>query len=596
MAWIGTVDSGKWIDTEDREIKIALHKEIVDELDYQYPTIDDLADSGYIQDYDVNITELKRLQRVSRCEGDLLEFALEYFSEGRNPGNPGNWDDFNIERAEDAPEFHKELTGIMNNVSTEEKNAKVVAAVARSHGKSSWLSKAFPVSEIVYRLRKFIIIISETPTVSTANMTWIRDQLKENKKLRGDFGPMLSPNDKNIVDNMEEFIAWSPGIDGYKEQRTSVQAASTGQALRGRTWSGSRPDLIIMDDLEDARAGGNASTPEQRSKLLQWLRSTVMPLGDSAGERTAFVMMGTTVHRESLLMHVIYERADFRARIYKALIEEPERMDLWENCREIYTDRNNTERALDARAYYDDNKEEMDKGAVVLWEEVQPIWRLMTWRWDNGSLAFNTEYQNNPIDEESMVFNVSTFEYWTDSNPAKTFNHKDFYISMGVDMAMGKERGDFSAVSVVAESKETGTIYVVDSFGKRIQVDEFIDAISDIVMKWEPDVIAVEAVAAQEFFADVLKNDLASKGYPSHSRLKKIYSKSRKELRIEALIPSIENKKLQFSRNHALLIEQFEGYGQGGGHDDLPDSLEMAISAIGKNSVIVKTVSRMNRW
>src|SRR5699024_3004517 len=99
--------------------------------------------------------------------------------------------------------------------------------------------------------------------------------------------------------------------------------------------------------------------------------------------------------------------------------------------------------------------------------------------------------------------------------------------------------------------KETGITYVVDSFGERIKVDEFIDKVVDIVIEWQPDVVAVEAVAAQEFFADVLKAELASKGYPSYTRLKKIYSRARKELRIEALLPSIENKSLQFSRRHA---------------------------------------------
>src|SRR5699024_10288306 len=99
----------------------------------------------------------------------------------------------------------------------------------------------------------------------------------------------------------------------------------------------------------------------------------------------------------------------------------------------------------------------------------------------------------------------------------------------------------------------------------------------------------------QEFFADVLKAELANAGYPAYTRLKKIYSRTRKELRIEALLPLIENKTIQFSRRHALLLEQFERYGQGG-HDDLTDSLEMAISATNEGETVVKTVKRMNRW
>lgn len=564
-------------------------------MDEQYPTIDDLADAGYLEEYYEKATELERLERIHRCEVDTYEFALEYFSEGRNPGNAGNWEGFDITSKEEAPAFHVEMTDIIDKVSSEEKNAKVAVAAPRSHAKSTWYTKDFPIHQVVYRLRKYIIIISETPSVATANMEWIRGQLKYNEKLRRDFGGLLSPQDQaNDKDNSEEFIAWHKEGE-HKRQLTLVQAASTGQALRGRNWNGSRPDLIICDDLEDARPGGNASTPEQRDKLRDWFSQTVMALGDPKGERTAFVVVGTTVHFESLLMTILHKRSDFQSKVYRAIIDEPERMDLWEECRQIYIERENANRLADADEFYQRNKDELLRGSKVLWGDVQPLYKLMRWKWDNGSKAFNTEYMNNPIDEDSMIFNPNTFTYWDDVNPSKEFPHSDYVISMGVDMALGKERGDYSAITVVAKHKETGIIYVVDSYGDRIKVDEFIGVNVDKVLEWQPDVIAVESVAAQEFFADTLKYELANEGYPSFTRLKKIYSRARKELRIEAMLPIIENKTLQFSRNHSLLLEQFERYGQGSA-DDLPDSLEMAVSASTEREAVIRTVKRMNRW
>src|SRR5690606_22603235 len=181
-----------------------------------------------------------------------------------------------------------------------------------------------------------------------------------------------------------------------------------------------------------ARTGGNAHTPEQRNALKDWFTQTVMPLGDPKGKRTAFVYMGTTVHHDSLLMHVMNKRSDFRKKLYRALIEEPKRMDLWEECRKIYVDREDPNRADEAAKFYAEHKTEMDEGARVLWPEVQPLYKLMTWKWDNGSKAFNTEYQNNPIDEESMIFNPATFTYWTDKASAYDFNDRKRYeISFG---------------------------------------------------------------------------------------------------------------------------------------------------------------------
>lgn len=549
--------------------------------------------SDVLADYFEKAQELRRLERIHRCEIDAYEFALEYFSESRNPGNEGNWDGFDIESKADAPDFHVEMTDIIDDVSSVNTNAKIAIAAPRSHAKSTWFTKDAPIKEVVYRKRRYIIIISETPSVATANMEWIRNQLKYNRKLREDFGPLLSPKDQsNIKDNGEEFIAWHPTDNGGKRQLALVQAASTGQALRGRNWNGTRPDLIICDDLEDARTGGNASTPEQRSKLLSWFAQTVMPLGDPKGKRTAFVVVGTTVHRESLLMNLLHKRSDFKSLIYRAIIEQPRRQDLWEQCRLIYVDRDNPNRAEDARRYYEDNFEAMNEGAHVLWPEVQPLWKLMTWKWDNGSLAFNTEYMNNPIDEDSMIFNPETFTYYDRHDDYLSDNYD---VSMGVDFAMGKDRGDYSAIVTVAKEKATGALFVIDAWGERIKPDEFMRKIVEKVLEYQPTVIAAEAQAAQEFFVDELKKALVRVGYPADTRVKKIKHRSRKELRIEAMLPSIENKTMQFNRNHALLLEQFEQYGTGS-HDDLPDALEMAVSASNEGEVVVRTVKRMNRW
>lgn len=95
-------------------------------------------------------------------------------------------------------------------------------------------------------------------------------------------------------------------------------------------------------------------------------------------------------------------------------------------------------------------------------------------------------------------------------------------------------------------------------------------------MEYSPDVIGVESQMAQEWFADKLKEYLQARGFPGHARVKKIYQRTRKEIRIEAMLPDIETKKIQFSKRHLLLLEQLERYGQGSS-DDLPDALEISI-------------------
>lgn len=582
MAWV----NGRWVERKERADIIASLRLFSDDVLKRINSGEHVSDEEVIE-WDAVGPELDRLQRIHDCETDTLEFAIEYFSEARNPGNAGNWDGFDIADKSESADFHVEISEIMDDVSGVNKNAKIAVAAPRSHSKSSYLTKNFPLHQVVYRLRKYIIVISETPSVSGPNLEWLATQLKHNSKLRADFGPLLSEKQQeNVRDNSAEFIAWEMR-DGSKRQLTKVEAASTGQALRGRNWNGTRPDLIVCDDLEDAKT--NAATPEQRTKLRDWFSSVVMPLGDPKGEKTALVYMGTTVHFDSLLIQILYRRSDFVTRVFRALIEQPTRGDLWEACREIYQAHENPKRKAEAEAYYAEHFDEMNEGARVLWPDFQPLWKLQTWKWDNGSRAFNTEYQNNPLDEESMIFNPATFTYWDENNAKRDFRHSEYIISMGIDFAMGKQKGDYSAVVTTAKHRETGVYYVIDAWGDRVHPDKFLEIVVGKVIEYTPDVIGVESQMAQEWFADQLRAYLDARGFPGRARVKKIYQRSRKEIRIESLLPDIESGKIRFSKAHTLLLEQYERYGQGA-NDDLPDAMEISIrvSAQAKRRMIDK--------
>ena len=585
--------NGVWHDHKARGNKIETLRKYIASRVRTYKTMapEDKLDLKRI------IDEFRRLRDIHRGETDLLFFNYKYFGDNLNPDNAGNWIpafdaiDINLADAPEdilkyAPEFHNDICDIMNVVSNEEMNKRVVVAAPRSHAKSSFLSKGFPIHEIVYRKRQYIILISETPSVSSANLDWLKIQLTGNEALIRDFGRILSAKQQmNPKDNQSEFIAWEDLGDGKQKMLTLVQAASSGQALRGRNWNGTRPDLIVCDDVDSEK---NNNTAELREELKSWFRQVVVPLGDPEGKKTAIVFMGTTIHHQSLLIDVMNHRADFESRRYQAIIKMPTREDLWEECRKIYVNRDDPRSAKTAELFYIANKEEMDAGSEVLWPSVQPIFKLMAWKWDNGSKAFQTEYMNNPLDVESMVFNPETFTYWDERDPGRQFLHDSYNIYLSVDFALGKEKGDYSAISVIAKEKATGVAFVVDSFIERIKPEDFMRKIVEMTTRWQPDGVAAEAVAAQEFFVDQLKQALAESGYPAHRRVKKIYSRGRKALRIEAMAPDIENGKIQFSRKHSMLLEQFERYGAD--HDDGPDSLSMAldIAKNGKREVINK--------
>ena len=580
MAWV----NNEWLPRDKRQELIDTTKELINVM----LTADELTHEETV-DLDTHIQELERLERIHRSEVDLLYLVTHYFSERYNPGNQGNLEDFDLETVEDAPEFHKELCARMDEISQHEKNAKDATAAPRSHAKSTYLSRGKPLREVIFRLRNYIIIISETPNVAKSNLDWIAGQLKTNRKLRDDFGPLLHPKQQvNIKDNDNEFIAAELDKEGNPDperQLTLVQAASTGQALRGRNWNGSRPDLIICDDLEDARSGGNAHTPEQREKLKDWFSQIVMALGGPMGRRTAYIYMGTIVHEESLLNNVIHNRADFKSRLYKALVEEPDRMDLWEKCESIYHDINvaKDERLENAWSYYEKRREEMDKGAVVLWPEAKPIFELMLWKWSEGSKAFNTEMQNTPRDPESMVFDPDEFHYFTEIDLADQYGNElplDYYGFW--DVATGSSRrSDYNAIVTIARNRVTGAMYVIDAWAKKCQMHEALKVALEKMVYFEHRTFAVETIGVGHDTYRQLKEKMMSERIFS-TRLRAIssHSERNKEKRIESLEPLTESGFLRFDKNHRLLLEQMENFPTAS-HDDLPDALAGAVNLSG---------------
>lgn len=589
MAWIAS--EKRFLNRKQRQELIDLYEKYLTKIksDYQIDDLSLLAEMDEEKAIEVwqIAKELKRLKRIHRSEVDLAYFTWEYFSEVGNPENKaGNFDGFDLKSPDEFAQFHREICDIMNHVSLVERNAKVCVAAPRGHAKSTYLSKAFPCHEVVFRKRKYIITISETPNVSTKNLDWLKTQLKYNDKLREDYGELLHPKEqRNKQDNATSFIAWEDHGDSPK-LLTLVEAYSTGQAIRGANWMGTRPDLIICDDLEDDHS--NAATPEQRQKLKDWFVGKIEPLGDPKGKKTAMVYMGTTVHPECLLMDILHQRPDFKTKIYRALVKPPERMDLWAECEQIYKNQElpKEERAKQARLFYEQHKEEMDKGAIVLWE-AKELWDLMTFKWTD-SKKFNTEFQNNPIDEESQIFNIERdFHFYEPTQ--KNFKDGNYYIYFGIDFAMGKkERGDYNALTVIAKHKRTGTSYVAESFIEKIHPDQFLDHIVDRVLYWEPDGIAADSNVAQEFLTFTLKERLRNIGYPSYTRVQEIKNRMKKDIRIEALKPDIVNGAIQFNRRHVRLLEQFELFPTS--HDDGCDSLQMAvdIARVGNAEVIDK--------
>ena len=467
-----------------------------------------------------------------------------------------------------SPQFHAELDtlwrdGVLKGIVPIGDNAKLVdaqdgcrraTAAPRGHAKSTNLTFKGSLHAALYRYKRYIIILSDTSDQANGFLSAIKDELEDNGAIREDFGDLTGGVWR------ENVIITSQGV--------RIDAIGAGQKIRGRKHKNWRPDLMVLDDIENDE---NVRTVEQRKKLENWFYKAVSKAGDTY---TDIVYIGTLLHYDSLLAKVLKNPA-YRSVKYKA-VQSFSTSPLWETWESIYTDLGNEGRELEAKKFFEKNREEMLAGTKVLWEEKLSYYDLMVTRVSEGEASFNSELQNEPVNPDDCLFNEEWFDYY---NPEDMdFSSADFRFYGFVDPSLGKNRrADYSAILTGALEVPTGYLYILDADIVRRHPDAII---SDVLLKadWIQRTygkryvkFGVETVQFQWF----LKEQLAKSSARARIYLpiEEVPQSSDKVLRIQTLQPDIKNKYIKFSRRHKLLLEQLQ-YFPMADHDDGPDALE----------------------
>lgn len=469
-----------------------------------------------------------------------------------------------------SPEFHKELDAIWQQgvlkgqypitpVKIKEisrmNGTKRVAAAPRGHAKSTTLTFKGTMHAIVYGYKHYPIIISDSSEQAEGFLDNIRVEFEENEFLKEDFGDLTGKVWRSNV------LITSTNI--------KVEAIGSGKKIRGRKHRNWRPDLIVLDDIENDE---NVRTPEQRSKLENWFLKAVSKAGD---DYTDIVYIGTLLHYDSLLAKTL-KNPGYKAIKYKAVISFSKADDLWKKWEDIYTDLSNDNHEEDARAYFEANRDAMLEGTQVLWEEKLSYYDLMVMRVTEGEASFNSEEQNEPINPEDCIFNKEWFEFYNEAEI--DFNSLDYMFFGFVDPSLGKTKhSDFSAIITMAKHKVSGYMYVMDADIERRHPDKIIEDVLEKERWLRRDFgrgykkFGAETVQFQWFLKEELAKASAKAGL--YLPIEEVPQVSDKTMRVQTLQPDVKNHYIKFNKRHKLLLEQMEHFPMGA-HDDGPDALE----------------------
>ena len=194
----------------------------------------------------------------------------------------------------------------------------------------------------------FTLLISDSSEQAEGFLDNIRVEFEENPAIIEDFGFLPGK-------------VWRGNVLVTKSN-IKLEAIGSGKKIRGRKHRNWRPDLIILDDVENDE---NVRTPDQRGKLDNWFKKAVSKAGD---DYTDIIYIGTLLHYDSLLANTLKNPA-YRAIKYKAVISFSEADALWQQWTEIYTDLANDDREREALEFFRQHQAAMLAGTKVLWEE-----------------------------------------------------------------------------------------------------------------------------------------------------------------------------------------------------------------------------------
>jgi len=177
--------------------------------------------------------------------------------------------------------FHKEIFTL-----TQKLKYKLICIMAfRGSGKSTIMNLSYVLWSILGKpQKKFIIIVSKRKHQARAHFENIKRELETNELLKNDMGPFKAESD----DQGSNFIE-------IKKFNAKIMMISARQGIRGLRYGINRPDLIVLDDIEDNLSMEN--NREQR-QIYEWFMSEVIPSGDA---NTTIIVLGNRLKGESLL-------------------------------------------------------------------------------------------------------------------------------------------------------------------------------------------------------------------------------------------------------------------------------------------------------
>ena len=433
------------------------------------------------------------------------------------------------------PEIHTDMLALMNG-----RSSLKAVAFPRGHAKSTVISFLLTLYRIVFQERKFIVIVSESEDKAKDFVVRLRDELEFNAKLV----KMFSPNGKfKTTDWSKTDFTTSTGI--------RVVAKGAGQSLRGLIHQDTRPDMIVLDDIETNETAGTEA-------VVNFILTDVIP---SANRRGLYdICYVGTIIRDMSALHRMLINDEWSSAKYECIDDEGNMI---------------APMLLSKKEYESQKRMYSSLGKMSI---------------------FYAENHNNPmVADDALTFKHEYFQY-VDKEPEGCRYYMAYDPAMPASGRTRIKKVDMSAIVVVATDADENW-YVVKVVANRDNPSDNRKLLVDMMKKYKPYVTWMETVSAQRAMYLEIK-DYMTKNYIK-STLREIPSHSgSKEARIEQLQPLYESGRIYHikSKDVTELERELMLFGRTP-HDDRSDCLSFFIGKVGYPQKVASQLRKeQDRW
>lgn len=293
----------------------------------------------------------------------------------------------------------------------------------------------------------YVILFGAETKMPAKTLEVVKTELLSNNNLALDFPEICQATS-----------TWKIG-EFVTAQGVRFESRGADQSVRGAFHGASRPKLLMADDIITDKEAKSATERDSRWRFME---AAVQYLGPPDGT-VKFLGVNTVLNNDDPISraetapgHIVHK--------FKAIVQFPEHMERWNECRELMLHDDKTFEKRQAAKGVAVSKEDkpsykfwlkhkrlMSKGAKTSWPCVRNLYDLMC-MWAANKREFNREMQGIAKSDEEAIF--YQFDFWV--------NRLNDWVAYGAcDPSMGKtEKADPSAILVGLYNRDAQQLHL----------------------------------------------------------------------------------------------------------------------------------------